>query len=90
MNTNKPKIDWLNHALEFLVVIIGILLAFQLNKCSADKRLEETAQSHLAEIREETKFNKWSLGNAIKYAEANQLKLDSLINLIARKKLSGK
>jgi len=33
----KQRIDWLNHSLEFVVVIVGILIAFQLNKCSIER-----------------------------------------------------
>ena len=54
----KKKIDWLNYSLEFFVVLIGILVAFQLNKCSANKEQSKTIETHLDQILVETKFNK--------------------------------
>lgn len=54
----KRKIDWLNHLLEFSVVVIGILLAFQLNTCSERKKEDTLVSSHISNILEETTFNK--------------------------------
>ena len=82
MNTSKPKIDWLNHVLEFLVVIIGILLAFQLNKCSANRQQNANVDIHLSEIIKETESNKYFLEEAIAYTESNQLKFDTIFQLI--------
>ena len=52
------KIDWLNHFLEFIVVVIGILLAFQLNTCSEKKQEATLVEGHIENILEETRFNK--------------------------------
>ena len=54
----KNKIDWLNHGLEFLVVIVGILLAFQLNKCSETRSTEKLLQNHINYIEIECDENK--------------------------------
>lgn len=78
----KKKIDWLNHSLEFFVVIIGILIAFQLNECSTKKAENKTIATHLAEIKEETEFNKVNFTYAIANAETSLKKIDSLIQLI--------
>lgn len=85
MKLKLKKIDWLNHFLEFSVVIIGILLAFQLNKCSSDKTQRQLIETHLTQIKEETKINKHSILSSIKYDEENLIKLDSVINLIQKK-----
>lgn len=85
MKSKRKKIDWLNHSLEFIVVIIGILLAFQLNRCSTDRSLEETVNIHINQIREETLLNKRSLEKAIKSSESSIAKFDSIIGLIRRK-----
>ena len=53
----KKKIDWLNHFLEFIVVVIGILLAFQLNTCSEKKKEDAIVDSHISKIIDETRFN---------------------------------
>ena len=50
MSKRKFRIDWLNHSLEFIVVLIGILIAFQLNQCSTDKQNKKTSDTHLEEI----------------------------------------
>jgi len=43
----RNKIDWLKHTLEFIVVTIGILIAFQLNKCSVEKAQKKTIGIHI-------------------------------------------
>lgn len=82
----QRKIDWLNHFLEFIVVVIGILLAFQLNKCSSDKKEANNLKTHLEQIKEETEFNLNSLNASIDLAELNKRKLDTLFQLIFSKK----
>lgn len=81
----KKKIDWLNHALEFFVVIIGILIAFQLNECSNAKSESKTIAIHLTEIKQEAELNKYNFKSAIRGAEASLVKIDSLIELIINK-----
>ncbi|WP_452222796.1 hypothetical protein [Lacinutrix chionoecetis] len=81
----KQKIDWLNHSLEFIVVIVGILIAFQLNKCSSEKEQRKTIETHSIEINKETYSNKKSFENAIKYDELHLMKMDTLLGLIDKK-----
>lgn len=78
----KGEIDWLNHGLEFAVVIIGILLAFQLNECATDSAEQKTVKNHLEEIRSETKYNDNALQASINQAESTISKLDSILVLI--------
>lgn len=85
MKIKGQKIDWLNHTLEFFVVIIGILIAFQLNKCSSDNEQSSTIEIHLSEILKETKLNKTSFENAIRYDEISLAKLDTLFKLLKKK-----
>ena len=82
MQKRRLNIDWLNHSLEFIVVIIGILIAFQLNKCSVDNQQRETVAIHMGQIKEEAEFNKWSIQQAIKKSESNIGKLDTILNLL--------
>ena len=82
MSRKKLKIDWLNHSLEFIVVIVGILLAFQLNTCSSEKEQKSTIDIHTTEILKETELNKTSFENAIAYDELNIAKMDTLFNLL--------
>lgn len=86
MAKKKIHIDWLNHGLEFFVVLIGILIAFQLNQCSSDKQEKKTVNTHLEQIAEETKFNKQSLESALAFGEHNLGKLDTVLLLIMQNK----
>lgn len=81
----KYRIDWLNHSLEFFVVVIGILLAFQLNKCSSENNQQKVIDSHLQQIIEETEFNKKSFERAVDYGESQLLKIDTAFMLMAQK-----
>ncbi len=85
MNTEKKHIDWLNHGLEFIVVIIGILIAFQLNKCSAENQQEKTITTHLEQIKEETEINRKFLESALKLGESNLAKIDTIFVLLNQK-----
>lgn len=78
----KGEIDWLNHGLEFAVVIIGILLAFQLNECATDSAEQKTVKNHLVEIQSETEYNANALRVSINQAESTISKLDSILILI--------
>lgn len=74
----KKKIDWLNHFLEFIVVVIGILLAFQLNTCSERKKEDAIVESHISKIIEETRFNKGRVKGVQKNSETMLTMLDTL------------
>lgn len=81
----RNKIDWLNHGLEFLVVLIGILIAFQLNNYATTKEQNKTIAIHLTQILEETEFNKKNFENGIAYAQSNLAKLDTIFRLFGEK-----
>lgn len=72
------KIDWLNHFLEFIVVVIGILLAFQLNTCSENKKEATLIQQHITNIVEESEFNDSRMERSI---EATQKSLETINSL---------
>lgn len=78
----KNRIDWLNHGLEFIVVIIGILLAFQLNKCSSENEQQKTVYTHLEQIAQDAEINKKSLEGALKTGEMNIAKIDTIFALL--------
>jgi len=86
MTSNKKEINWLKYGLEFLVVIIAILLAFQINTCSLDIEHRETVATHLKGINAEVLFNKQVIEESIKEVESNINKLDTIIGLLKRKK----
>lgn len=64
------KINWVDHLIAFVVVVIGIFIAFQLNSYSESVRQRKTIRNHLANIKEETKSNKALLDSAIRRSEA--------------------
>jgi len=78
----KKRIDWLNHGLEFIVVIVGILIAFQLNQCSAEKNQKKTIKIHLEQIQKEAEHNKTVLESSKNFTEAGNKKIDSILHLI--------
>ena len=67
----SSKIDWLNHALEFIVVVIGILMAFQLENYAEERKQAKTLEAHRYYVAEETKLNKSSVNYALQGAQAS-------------------
>lgn len=86
----RQKIDWLNHSLEFAVVIIGILIAFQLNTCSEEKKEQVLIDRHVANIIDETKFNQSNIRASLKASESLKNNIDSLIVAIQRQEETAK
>jgi len=77
------KIDWLNHGLEFAVVIIGILIAFQLQQCGERSNQRQLTKDHFEYLYTETEFNRNRLERTLTLAQVNEKKLDTLAQLIA-------
>ena len=78
----KRKIDWLNHSLEFFVVLIGILIAFQLNKCSDNRSKSKLIENHLSQIEIECNENRERIGLSINQINKQINNCDSLLLLI--------
>ncbi|MCH2490264.1 MAG: DUF6090 family protein [Flavobacteriales bacterium] len=76
----KRKIDWLNHFLEFIVVIIGILIAFQLNTCSEERKEQKAVALHIQNILDESEFNRKNLEATIHYSDTLLVAMDSLLS----------
>ncbi len=86
----EMKIDWLNHGLEFVVVVFGILLAFQLDKCTKEKKDERMIAAHMEQIYDETKLNMANLEYMISHTDSNIVKLDTVISYVLGKKSTQK
>ncbi len=84
----KMKINWINHLIEFIVVIIGILVAFELDSISTENAEKRILEMHLIQINEETDFNKSNVKSAIDYGEINLKNSDSLLSLLTQNKRS--
>ncbi|MEO1518343.1 MAG: hypothetical protein AAFV95_25215 [Bacteroidota bacterium] len=76
------KIDWLNHGLEFAVVFIGILIAFQLNKCAENSSREELLSNHMTYLEEECQENLRRLEQGVVHSTNQVAKADTLLQLI--------
>lgn len=76
------NINWLNHFVEFMVVILGILIAFQLSTCTEKKRQKVLIKEHLENIKAETAFNQRNIKAALELAESSKAKLDSLFIIL--------
>lgn len=82
----NKKIDWLNHFLEFIVVLIGILIAFQLNKCSENRTKSNLIESHLNYIELECKENEGQLNVSIQQINEQIKTCDTLLEVISQNK----
>jgi len=51
------KIDWTNHFIEFITVVIGILLAFGLNALYESRKEAHIVNKHLEGIKQEIVLN---------------------------------
>ncbi len=75
----KKRIDWLNHSLEFFVVLIGILIAFQLNKCADTNTQNKLVKNHIEFIQTECNENLKRIEEGLEHSSAQLLYVDSLL-----------
>lgn len=61
----KRKIDWLNHFIGFLSVVLGVLLAFWLSNVASDRKERQMLSSALINIRNEVIRNGQELDSVI-------------------------
>ena len=78
----KKKIKWAKYGFEFLTVLVGILVAFQLNEYSISKKQEKTLNNHFEYILGETELNKVNIDRAMQAANFSLSVVDTLINLV--------
>ncbi len=78
----KAKIDWPNHLISFVLIVMSILMAFQLEKCSSDRKEDTLVDAHIYEIVEETRYNRRNLTGLIGKLTEDQFQLDTLLQLI--------
>ncbi len=69
------KIDWTNHILEFVMVVVGILLAFALNNWNENIKDKEKAILYLDGIRSEIEDNYKTVKEAIPYHDTMLVRL---------------
>lgn len=78
----KRTIDWPNHLISFVLIVLSILMAFQLEKCSSDRKEDKLVDAHFFEIVEETRYNKQNLADLIDKLTDDQRQLDTLLQMI--------
>lgn len=78
----KTKINWTSYLLEFLTVLIGILIAFELSEYANSQRQKDTLQEHFRYIAEETEYNKRALERGQAVTEETLTAVDSILSLI--------
>lgn len=78
----KTKIDWPNHLISFVLIVLSILMAFQLEKCSSDHKEDKLVDAHFFEIVEETRYNKRNMITLINKLTEDQFQLDTLLRMI--------
>lgn len=77
-----PNISIKAQVEKFIVVIVGVLIAFQLNTCARDHSQDALVKTHMEAIIEETKANQKSMEDALSYGESQARKLDTLLQLM--------
>jgi hypothetical protein len=82
----NEKIDWLNHFIGFVVVVLGILIAFQLNEYSQENAQRKLIDKHIDNIRKESEVNLRNLKGAIAYGEQQLNDLDTMLTLIKQER----
>ncbi|MEL6559219.1 MAG: hypothetical protein AAFQ94_13600 [Bacteroidota bacterium] len=73
------KINWKDHLIGFVVVVLGILIAFQLNNYSVSVRQQKIMRNHFKYIKDETEGNKLNLKIAIERSERVLGKIDTML-----------
>ena len=81
----KKKINWTSYGLEFLTVLIGILIAFQLNEYATGRQQQNTLKEHFRYIAEETEYNRKSMTRGLSNTEQVLEAVDSVLSLIQSK-----
>lgn len=71
----KPKINWLNHIIELIVVFIGITLAFMLNSWREDAKNNQLENQYLNSFYDEIKYSNARLDTII---QINKTKIEYL------------
>ena len=85
-NAVLPGIDWRNHLIELFVVLLGILIAFQLNTCASQQKQRQNIRTHFGYILAETESNRIQLLDAIQHTQLQLKLVDSLADAISQKK----
>lgn len=79
----RVEINWTNHFIELLIVIIGISIAFWLNNISIRSKEDRQEISYLTDIRNDLRKDSLKLISNIRFNEEKSEKLEHAFELIS-------
>jgi hypothetical protein len=82
------NVDWRSKFIDLLIVIIGISIAFKLNKWNESLKTELEAKEYIENFYNENKENQENLLSAIEFSEFNKKNIDTLKAFLLSKKYS--
>jgi hypothetical protein len=87
MNSRKlnSKIDWSSKIIDFLIVIVGITIAFQLNNWNESRKSDLKEKNYIESFHNENTANEASLIHALNFSVTNKNNIDTLIQIIQTK-----
>lgn len=77
------RINWADHLISFVVVILGIYIAFKLNSYSESAATQKMLNDHMKYVRDETILNRYNLEQRIESCDTLILQIDQLLDLLA-------
>ena len=84
------KIDWSAKIIDFLIVIFGITIAFQLNNWNESRKSDLKERNYIESFYNENTANKASLMHALNFSVSNKKNIDTLIQIIQAKNYTDK
>ncbi|MCR9182836.1 MAG: hypothetical protein NXH73_07915 [Flavobacteriaceae bacterium] len=84
------KINWPEKVIDFLIVIFGITIAFQLNNWNEIRKSELKERNYIQSFYEENIDNETNLNNALSFSLSNKKNIDTLIHIIQSKNYSDR
>lgn len=90
MKKLKLDIDWKSKVIDFLIVIIGITIAFKLNTWNESITTNLEAKDYIESFHEENITNEANLVSALEFSELNKKNIDILKQILLLKTYDDK
>ncbi len=82
MKKNKKAIEWKSKWIDFLIVIMGITIAYQLNNWNEANKEIKKGNEYLLNFQRENETNEKRIAKALLYLEDSKATMDSLKNML--------
>jgi len=82
MRKPKPLTVWKSKFIDFIIVIIGITIAFQLNNISDSNRIKNKELNYLRSFFHESLSNETKLQSALNFTVSSKKNIDTLNNIL--------